>query len=78
MNDLGGVRMAVARKQHRCAMCCYPIAKGERHAYMHGMYDGEWQNWHAHAECNEAFQLDGDTEFVSGTFEPPQRLRSGA
>ena len=34
-------------------MCYGPIVKGEHHAYMHGRYDGEWQDdrFHGKGAC---------------------------
>ncbi len=74
MSDVGNVCMVIARKRHRCEMCYGPIPKGELHAYMHGKYDGEWQNWHAHKECQDAADADGDYEFMPGSFEMPARM----
>ncbi len=71
MTDLGTVQTVTARKRHRCEVCYGPIPQAQVHSYMHGKWDGEWQNWHAHRECMAG--LDDD-EFMPGSGEMPARV----
>ena len=75
MSDIGYARAVIAKKSHRCEMCYGPIPKGELHIYMHGMYDDQWQNWHAHIECDAAFEDSDDGGFMPGSSDMPERVR---
>ena len=76
MSDFGESKWVIGRKRHRCEYCFGPIPKGERHIHHGGMYDGEWQNWRMHEECHEDYDAYGESEFTSGCFDMPDRVRA--
>jgi hypothetical protein len=63
MSDFGEGNWVKTSKPHRCSWCGQRIeAKADAYHYK-GMYDGEWQNWYMHEECQEAYALNGNEEF---------------
>ena len=54
-----------ARKAYCCAWCTTFIEKGERHYHYVGKWEGEFQDWRMHTDCEIAFRredkaTDGD------------------
>ena len=41
----------VARKIHKCYWCREPIVKNEKHYYQVGIYNGDWNDWRMHLDC---------------------------
>ena len=77
MSDFGEGKWIIGRKRHRCEYCYGPIPKGEKHYNYRGMYDGEWQNWRMHEECQEDYYDCGDYDgFTPGGAEIPDRVRA--
>ena len=73
--DFGEGKWIVGRVRHRCEWCSGPIPKGESHYQSKGMYDGEWQNWRMHAECQADYDLNyGGGEFFPGDGTMPERV----
>ena len=58
MSDFGTSFTPVARKDHRCAWCGHEIVAGMKYYRYTGMFEGEFQNWAMHLECEEAYRLD--------------------
>lgn len=78
MSNFGEMLHPVARKDHVCIMCFGPIPKGEVHVHYKGMWDGEWQDWRAHDECDSAFQDEPysyEDGFTPGGAEMPERVK---
>lgn len=79
MSDFGTMTNPRARKQHRCEWCYGPIPKGEVHRHYSGMWDGNWQDWRMHNECEKActseegYLYDG---FMPGEGEMPERVKA--
>ncbi len=46
-------RIVTARKRHRCGECRGPIAAGEQHERVDGLWDGEWETHRTCASCVE-------------------------
>ena len=56
MNEMPSVfstRNPVAAKEHRCCECFTAIAVGEKHVYIAGLWDGDWQTHRRCAPCHE-------------------------
>ena len=53
MTDFGNTMRPVARKEYKCAWCLGPILRGEQHVHFVGKWEGEFQNWRMHNECEE-------------------------
>ena len=56
MNEMPSVfsmREPVAAKEHRCCECSTAIAVGEKHVYIAGLWDGDWQTHRRCAPCHE-------------------------
>lgn len=64
----------VARKQHRCAPCCAPIPKGEKHVCQSGFFDGSAFRNRYHQECWDVLSEESTFEFMPGDAEPPERI----
>lgn len=43
-----------ARLRHQCVHCRETIAVGENHGKYVGVWDGVFQNWRFHLDCEEA------------------------
>jgi hypothetical protein len=73
MSDFGGYTWPKARKEHRCEWCYQKILIGEVHARFVGKWEGEFQDWRVHKECEAIMQkedlFDG---FTPGEGERPQ------
>lgn len=70
MSDFGEGKMINSRKPHRCEWCGQQIDPGNCYNYR-GMYDGEWQNWYMHPECEEDYDNCGELEFMPYDNERP-------
>lgn len=42
-----------ARKEHRCCHCGEPIPKGTKYWCATGKFEGEWETYKSHVECNQ-------------------------
>jgi len=51
MSDFGDGREIIPRKPHRCEWCFEQINAGEKCYHYKGMFEGDWQNWYMHPEC---------------------------
>ena len=78
MADFGEGKWVKGSKPHRCVGCWTQISKGEVHFNYHGRYDGDWQNWRMHKECQESWDVNGCGEFTPGDFPIPDRLKEAA
>jgi hypothetical protein len=58
MSDFSTYIEVVARKEHKCAYCSKPIAKGEAHDKWSGVYDGAFCSNRAHFACLDNKYLD--------------------
>jgi hypothetical protein len=68
-------KYVTTRKPHRCAFCSAAIPVGDRAHYWAGVYDGEFQSNYGHRECQLAWELSGDDDFIMGEFPIPVRIR---
>lgn len=55
MSDFGEMKTVVGKKDYRCEWCGETILKAETHHHFVGKFEGEFQNWRMHSECNEAY-----------------------
>ena len=76
MSDFGNTFSPIAAKHHQCEWCFGPIPKGEKHKHYQGMYGGEWQNWRMHDECWNDYSASGESEFMPGEGEAPERIKA--
>ena len=78
MSDFGEGGYVIGRKEYRCVACYSRITNGESHYHYRGLYEGEWQNWRMHRECEAAYDKasreDGVYEFIPGDFPAPERI----
>lgn len=58
MSDFSTYRFPVARKEHKCEWCGEAIIIGEKHFQFTGVWEGDWQNWRMHTECEEYSALN--------------------
>lgn len=49
-------RYPVARKPWNCAHCKMKIMVGEKHAQYVGEWEGDFQDWRVHEDCQEAMR----------------------
>lgn len=54
MSDFGDGQIVRARKNHSCEWCHSSIVVGERHFRFCGKWQGEFQDWRMHNECEDA------------------------
>lgn len=72
MSDFGVSMYPVARVQHRCEWCGEKIPRGEKHFKFAGVWEGEFQDWRMHLECEVA--RSSEDEFGEG-FTPFENER---
>lgn len=58
MSDFGDGRTVRARKEFTCQWCHDPIRVGERHFRFTGKWQGEFQDWRMHSDCEDAHQSE--------------------
>lgn len=58
MSDFGDGRTVRARKEFTCQWCHDPILVGERHFRFTGKWQGEFQDWRMHSDCEDAHQSE--------------------
>jgi hypothetical protein len=68
-------KYVTTRKPHRCEFCSAAIPVGDRAHYWAGVYDGEFQSNYGHRECQLAWELSGDGDFIMGELPVPTRIR---
>lgn len=51
MSDFSDFTYPVAKKVHRCIHCQEFIIIGEKHAKFSGVWQGDFQNWRTHLDC---------------------------
>ncbi len=54
MNDFARTTEPVAKKQHRCEWCWWPIVVGEKYYRFVGKWGGDFQDWAMHTDCRKA------------------------
>jgi len=52
--EVGDVTKHKGNKDHKCAWCGEIIPKGEEFIHCKGKWEGDWQNWRMHLECDNA------------------------
>lgn len=57
MSDFGRHMNPIAKKTYRCAHCNEQIEKGEKHYHFVGKWEGDFQNWRMHTECEVAYRV---------------------
>ncbi len=69
-----------ARKEHRCIWCGEVIVVGNSYRYQSGVFDGEIQGNHWHAECFRAAaeECDWEFEFIPYENDRPPKQEDGA
>lgn len=60
MSDFGEGSTVRARKEHTCGWCHDPIVVGEYHFRFVGKWQGEFQDWRMHSDCEDAHQNETD------------------
>lgn len=78
MSDFGDYLRPTARKTYYCEWCGQTIPAGERHHQFKGKWEGEWQNWRMHDECQAAYEAEGAGEFYPGEQERPPHVPTAA
>ena len=53
MSDFGEYSWPKGRKEYRCEWCGEKILKDEIHAHFVGKWEGEFQDWRVHRECEK-------------------------
>lgn len=66
-------RTPVAKKSHRCIWCWDDIITRERYYRFVGIYEGDFQNWAMHLDCQMACEREGDYEYGEICEERHQR-----
>lgn len=56
MSDFGEGRTVRARKEFTCGWCHDSIKVGEGHFRFTGKWQGEFQDWRMHSDCEDAHQ----------------------
>ena len=76
MSEFGNATFPTARKEYRCEWCGETILKGEKHYKYAGMWEGDFQNWRMHDECEHDAQMNGDMQegFTPYEAERPAKL----
>ena len=64
MSSFGGESQIKIRKDSRCDWCGETMKKGETVYRWKGMWEGDWQNWKMHNECEIAMRKED--EFSEG------------
>lgn len=59
-------RWPKAAKQHRCEWCGESVHVGEVHAQFVGSFEGEFQSWRMHKECQKAWETLSGCEQAEG------------
>jgi hypothetical protein len=72
VSDFSNHTYPVSRKEYRCEWCGEPIPKGEKHLHYTGVWEGEWQNWRMHMECQDDGYLN---EIIPDGFTPFENER---
>lgn len=58
MSEFGNHTHPVARKEYRCEWCGEKILRGEKHFKYAGMWEGDFQNYRMHLECENACSFE--------------------
>jgi hypothetical protein len=58
MSDFGEGRTVRARKESTCQWCHDPIQVGEYHFRFVGKWQGDFQDWRMHSDCEDAHQSE--------------------
>lgn len=66
----------VSNKVHQCILCAHAIEKGERYIKQSGVWEFEYVTNKYHVACWDVLELDGDHEFMPGSGEPPEGVRT--
>src|SRR5690606_9162256 len=76
----GTVRVVVARKEHHCTLCDWPIPKGDPHetwTLAPSMWDGDyWFTGHAHILCLAIWSAHEDSIYRDDALPDPCEFRS--
>jgi len=59
-DDFGNGFFVPARKKHSCVWCYGHIVVGEVHYRYKGKFEGDWQDWRMHSECEEAHKRESE------------------
>lgn len=58
MSDFGNMLRVTTTKPHRCEWCGEQIPTHTECGNYRGKWQGDWQNWYMHPECEEAYSKD--------------------
>ena len=58
MANFGDSKQVKLRKDKRCSWCGQVMKKGEVVYHFKGRWDGDWQNWKMHNECEQVYRND--------------------
>jgi hypothetical protein len=76
VSDFGQGKTIKARSPHRCDWCGQRINVGEQCYNYRGMFEGEWQNWYMHPECENDYCATDEPEFMPYDNERPTQARA--
>ena len=54
------VTVTKPKRKHPCVWCRIQIRPGEKHLKFTGKWEGDFQNWRIHLECNEPMMVARD------------------
>lgn len=70
MADFGEGKTLRTRTKHRCAWCGQGIDAGIPAYHYKGMFEGDWQDWYMHSECEKAYAVDAHlNDYMFSPFE---------
>jgi hypothetical protein len=77
--DFGNEYQVKLRKTKKCEWCGQDMIKGEVVYHFKGKFNGEWQDWKMHNECEEAYRKDDQWHegFLSYSNERPRLTGEG-
>jgi hypothetical protein len=76
MSDFGEGKTVKCRKDHRCEWCGEKIPAGDQAFYYAGLWDGDWQSWYMHPECEiYSYKCDAQDGFEPFSNERPKEKK---
>ena len=72
MSDFGEGKVVKVRKDCRCHWCGEGIAKGKEAFWFKGRWNGDWQDWRMHPECEAAYREDDSYDEGFTPFDNPR------
>ena len=57
MSDFSSPEYPVASKSYKCVWCVDRISPGVKHLHFKGVWQGDFQDWRMHVECEKAHDM---------------------